>query len=130
MTATDLSCTECHNDTTQLTGKQAALSLSLHGTGTAFVRGTSASCAGCHSGGAFSERIAAGHDVEEVEAGDPIRHVRIAALATKSTPATQGMTMPWKQLTQWLFTLWKEQPSMVVRAICVPIAISHVVTPL
>jgi hypothetical protein len=71
MTATDLSCTECHNDTTQLTGKQAALSLSLHGTGTAFVRGTSASCAGCHSGGGFSERIAAGLGPDEVEAGDP-----------------------------------------------------------
>jgi hypothetical protein len=44
--------------------------MSGHGTGEAFVRGTSASCAGCHSGGAFSERIAAGLDVEEVEEGD------------------------------------------------------------
>jgi hypothetical protein len=35
------------------------------------VRGTSASCAGCHSGGAFSERIAAGLHPDEVEAGDP-----------------------------------------------------------
>jgi hypothetical protein len=71
MSATDLSCTECHNDTSLLTGKHAALSLSKHGTGEAFVRGTSADCAGCHSGGAFSERIAAGLDVDEVEAGDP-----------------------------------------------------------
>lgn len=71
MSATDLSCTECHNDTTQIAGKEAALSLSLHGTGTSFVRGTSPDCAGCHSGGAFSERIVAGLHPGEVEAGDP-----------------------------------------------------------
>ena len=69
--ATDLSCTECHNDTTLISGKQAAWSLSGHGVGESFVRGTSASCAGCHSGGAFSERIAAGLSPEEVEEGDP-----------------------------------------------------------
>jgi hypothetical protein len=67
----DLSCTECHNDTTVIAGKTAAVNMSLHGTGTSFLRGTSASCAGCHSGGAFSERIAAGLHPGEVEAGDP-----------------------------------------------------------
>lgn len=67
----DLSCTDCHNDTTLITGKQTAWSESLHGMGEAYVRGTSASCAGCHSGGAFSERIAAGLSPIEVEAGDP-----------------------------------------------------------
>jgi cytochrome c551/c552 len=69
--AADLTCTECHNDSTLITGKDAAWSESLHGSGEAFVRGTSASCAGCHSGGAFSERIAAGLTPDEVEAGDP-----------------------------------------------------------
>jgi cytochrome c551/c552 len=68
---TDLSCTECHNDTSLITGKHAAWEESLHGSGEAFVRGTSASCAGCHSGGAFSERVAAGLNPGEVEVGDP-----------------------------------------------------------
>jgi hypothetical protein len=70
MTA-DLSCTECHNDTSLITGKQTAWSESTHGSGEAYVRGRSSSCAGCHSGGAFSERIAAGLNPSEVEAGDP-----------------------------------------------------------
>jgi len=35
------------------------------------MRGTSASCAGCHSGGGFSARIAAGLNPDEVEEGDP-----------------------------------------------------------
>jgi hypothetical protein len=39
--------------------------------GESFVRGTSASCAGCHSGGAFVERVAAGLSPAEVEEGDP-----------------------------------------------------------
>ena len=69
--ATDLTCTECHNDTTVITGKAAAWSESMHGTGEAYVRGSSASCAGCHSGGAFSAMVAAGLNPGEVEAGDP-----------------------------------------------------------
>ncbi|NOR89428.1 MAG: hypothetical protein GQ524_04155 [Anaerolineales bacterium] len=69
--ATDLTCTECHNDTTVITGKAAAWSESMHGTGEAYVRGSSASCAGCHSGGAFSAMVAAGLNPSEVEAGDP-----------------------------------------------------------
>jgi hypothetical protein len=67
----DLSCTECHNDTTLISGKATAWSESLHGTGEAYVRGTSAGCAGCHSGGAFSAMIAAGQNPSTVEAGDP-----------------------------------------------------------
>lgn len=64
-------CAECHNATTLITGPQTAWSESLHGTGEAFARGTSASCAGCHSGGAFSEMVAAGLNPSEVESGDP-----------------------------------------------------------
>jgi hypothetical protein len=71
MSAADLSCTECHTDTSLITGKHTAWSESAHGSGEAYVRGTSASCAGCHSGGAFSERVAAGLNPSEVEAGDP-----------------------------------------------------------
>jgi len=69
--ASDLSCTDCHNDTTKITGKKTAWSESGHGSGTAFARGTSTSCAGCHSGGAFSIRVAAGLDPDELESGDP-----------------------------------------------------------
>lgn len=69
--ADQLSCTQCHNDSTHLTGKATAWSESLHGTGEAYVRGASASCAGCHSGGAFSEMVAAGQNPGEVESGDP-----------------------------------------------------------
>jgi hypothetical protein len=39
--------------------------------GEAYVRGTRGRCAGCHSGGAFSERIAAGLNPDELESGDP-----------------------------------------------------------
>ncbi len=66
-----VTCVECHDDTSLITGKKAAWSESTHGTGEAYGRGSSASCAGCHSGGGFSERIAAGLAPNEVEAGDP-----------------------------------------------------------
>jgi hypothetical protein len=69
--AADLSCTGCHNDTTLIAGKEAAWGESLHGTGEAFLRGTDAGCAGCHSGGAFSAMVAAGLTPDTVEAGDP-----------------------------------------------------------
>jgi len=68
---TDENCTSCHNDTTIITGKETAWAESMHGTGTAYARGTSAGCAGCHSGGAFSAMVAAGLSPDEVEAGDP-----------------------------------------------------------
>ncbi|TFH37613.1 MAG: hypothetical protein E4G99_02170 [Anaerolineales bacterium] len=71
LTTADLACTECHNDTTLIVGKEAAWEESVHGTGEAYVRGTSAGCAGCHSGGAFSAMVAAGQNPSEVEAGDP-----------------------------------------------------------
>ena len=66
-----LTCTECHNDTSLITGKQTAWSESVHGTGESYGRGTSAGCAGCHSGGAFSDMVAAGLAPNELEAGDP-----------------------------------------------------------
>ena len=71
-TATDLTCTECHNDGSTITGKELEWEMSGHGEGTAYLRGTSASCAGCHAGQGFSERIAAGiTNPDEVAAGQP-----------------------------------------------------------
>jgi hypothetical protein len=69
--AADLSCTQCHNDTTLIDGKHTAWAESVHGTGEAYVRGTEASCAGCHSGGGFSAMVAAGLTPDTVENGDP-----------------------------------------------------------
>lgn len=71
VSAEDLTCTDCHTDTSLITGKMTAWSESLHGTGEAYVRGRSASCAGCHSGGAFSAMVAAGLNPGSIEAGDP-----------------------------------------------------------
>lgn len=68
---TDGSCTDCHNDTTVITGKETAWAESMHGTGEAYVRATSADCAGCHSGGGFSAMVAAGLTPNMVEVGDP-----------------------------------------------------------
>lgn len=70
-TMAELTCSECHNDTTLITGKETAWGESVHGTGEAFVRGETASCAGCHSGGAFAMRAAEGMGPEDLEAGDP-----------------------------------------------------------
>ena len=68
--AQEASCTDCHNDTTIITGKATAWDTSTHGTGTAYGRGSSGSFAGCHSGGAFSAAIGAGGTVTDAT-GDP-----------------------------------------------------------
>jgi len=68
---TDLTCAECHNDTTLISGKETAWGESLHGTNASFLRATSAGCAGCHSGGGFAAMVAAGQNPGSVEAGDP-----------------------------------------------------------
>jgi nitrate/TMAO reductase-like tetraheme cytochrome c subunit len=66
-----LSCAECHDSSDLITGKTTEWAESLHGSGESYVRGRSASCAGCHSGSAFTERLAAGLSPDEVEEGDP-----------------------------------------------------------
>ena len=53
-------CNACHNNTTLIEGKDTQWETSLHGEGEAYLRGTSAGCAGCHSGGGFSAMVAAG----------------------------------------------------------------------
>ena len=65
----ELTCVACHNNTDLLTAKETSWSESLHGSGEAYVRGTRATCAGCHSGNGFSEMIAAGLSPDTVEAG-------------------------------------------------------------
>ncbi|MFX0195908.1 MAG: cytochrome c3 family protein [Candidatus Hodarchaeota archaeon] len=63
-------CMDCHNDTTVITDKKTGMSESMHGTGDSYGRGTSRSCAACHSGGAFSKMVADGLTPDTVEAGD------------------------------------------------------------
>jgi len=57
----DLSCTECHNDTTLIWSKEAQFrETSVHGTGESFVRGEGTNCAGCHGTEGAKARINAG----------------------------------------------------------------------
>lgn len=59
--AAELTCTECHNETTLIWSKEAQFrESSVHGTGEAFIRGESTSCAGCHGTEGAKARINAG----------------------------------------------------------------------
>jgi hypothetical protein len=61
ISATDLSCTECHNETTLIVSKEAQFrETSVHGTGESFVRGEGTDCAGCHGTEGAKARINAG----------------------------------------------------------------------
>jgi hypothetical protein len=68
--AADLTCTECHNDTTLIVSKEAQFrESSVHGTGESFVRGEGTDCAGCHGTEGAKARIKAGlppHDASVV----------------------------------------------------------------
>ena len=56
--AADLTCTECHNETTLILSKQAQFKeRSVHGTGEAFLRGEGTDCAGCHGSEGTKARI-------------------------------------------------------------------------
>src|SRR3989304_6683357 len=56
--AADLTCIECHNDTTLIVSKEAQFrENSVHGTGEAFLRGESTDCAGCHGTEGAQARI-------------------------------------------------------------------------
>jgi hypothetical protein len=50
-------CTSCHNSTTLIVSKEAQFHESKHGTGDAYIRGTSADCAGCHGSEGAKARI-------------------------------------------------------------------------
>jgi hypothetical protein len=59
--AAELSCTQCHNDTTLIWSKEAQFrESSVHGTGEAFLRGETTACAGCHGTEGAKLRINAG----------------------------------------------------------------------
>lgn len=61
ITVADLTCTECHNDTTLIVSKVAQFrEKSVHGTGEAFERGATTACAGCHGTEGAKARINAG----------------------------------------------------------------------
>lgn len=61
VSAADLTCTECHNDTTLIVSKEAQFrDSSVHGTGEAFIRGETTACAGCHGTEGAKARINAG----------------------------------------------------------------------
>lgn len=61
LSAADLTCTECHNDTTLIVSKEAQFrKSSVHGTGESFVRGEGTDCAGCHGTEGAKARINAG----------------------------------------------------------------------
>lgn len=64
-------CVQCHDPSNVITGKHTQWAESVHGTGEAYVRGTSSSCAFCHSGNAFTLAVAAGLAPNEVTSGDP-----------------------------------------------------------
>ena len=59
--ATDLTCTQCHNNTTLIDGKKYAWATSRHGTaGLAWEEEAgNQTCAGCHEGSSFIDRTAA-----------------------------------------------------------------------
>ena len=63
----ELACADCHNDTTILFQAEQQWEESMHATGDAYGRGTSASCAGCHSSEGFSAMVAAGGTPDQVE---------------------------------------------------------------
>ena len=57
----DITCTQCHNDTTLIWSKEAQFrEKSVHGTGEAFERGETTACAGCHGTEGAKARINAG----------------------------------------------------------------------
>lgn len=71
LTATDLTCTECHNDTALITRHKANWETSVHGSGEGLAyAGERKDCAGCHDGATFSTMIAAGQNFSQVESGD------------------------------------------------------------
>ena len=60
--ASDLTCTQCHNDTTLIDGPATSWDSSVHGSGPAFaIAASRAGCNACHTGSGFIDRIAAGN---------------------------------------------------------------------
>jgi hypothetical protein len=72
--AADLTCTECHNNTTLLDGKIYAWEGSRHGPAgvTWEEEAGNQSCAGCHEGSSFIDRIAAGQSFADYGSAEGI----------------------------------------------------------
>ena len=69
---TDLTCKACHNDTSLISGHQTTWETTKHGSGTTTAyAGFRPGCNGCHSGGGFSDRIAAGMKTADIKTADP-----------------------------------------------------------
>src|SRR6186997_2740506 len=59
--ATDLTCTQCHHDTSLVSGKEVAWAASVHGSGPAAAyAGNRPDCTGCHSSSGFSHAVTTG----------------------------------------------------------------------
>ena len=59
--AADLTCTQCHNNTTLIDGPATLWASSVHATGIAYgIAANESTCTGCHTGVGFSDRMAAG----------------------------------------------------------------------
>jgi hypothetical protein len=70
--ATDLTCTECHNDTNLISGKVSSWEASVHGSGPAYAyAGGREQCSACHSGDGFSDRIASHTMTADYNVSDP-----------------------------------------------------------
>lgn len=77
--ATDLTCTQCHNDTNIIAGKENSWASSVHGASADVFPGTTVneyaggrpSCNGCHSGSGFSDRVAQGIKTSDIKTADP-----------------------------------------------------------
>ncbi len=70
VTAKDLSCTQCHNETGEVAVKTEGWEFSKHGSGTAYAEEYgNKSCAYCHSGNMFREALAAGKNFSNLDAG-------------------------------------------------------------
>lgn len=67
--ATTEQCSLCHNETTVILAKRIQWERSKHGSGEAYLRGTSSSCAGCHSSEGFVAMLDAGKNFSEVKEG-------------------------------------------------------------
>ncbi|MBI3176939.1 MAG: hypothetical protein HYZ35_03010 [Chloroflexi bacterium] len=95
--AAELTCTECHNETTLIVSKEAQFKTSLHGTGEAYLRGTNKDCAGCHGSEGTKARINAGlspHDasIEGVVNVSPINCRTCHNIHTTFTKADFSLT--------------------------------------
>ena len=64
----ELTCSECHDDSSLITGKHFEWAESNHGISeSAAYAGGRSSCTGCHSGASFSDMVAAGLTPDQVE---------------------------------------------------------------